>query len=772
MKGHTLILALAGAVALVGSAPAASVAPLEKAALKALDISRVDTATRAEGRAEILRAAHLMRILPSGRREHVKVALAELASFKGKMTQPRALILVGALRANDDYFAAHYAPGDKTDITDAEGIVYRYFGGRCFEFHPLANFGALNARVARNDAEGVKTLADALRARGVHEHEGGIGWEYTFPFAGGRAPWLSGMAQAVAAQAFARAAALVPEEASALMGQARAAYQAIPGRLLTSVAAGPWIRLYSFTSLPVLNAQLQAVISLASYATAAEDEAAADLAGRMQRSAAATLSRFDTGYWSYYSLPHEPSPLDYHEYVVQLLKQLAPTDRRFAAAAIRFTAYETQPPAVQLQPGASGALSFWISKPSTVTAVTAAGPTKRLTVSGGWHTLSWGTPKRAGAYGVHLAATDAAGNTTSFDALPFVRATSTLTKPKPSRSKADAPVAATPPFEVGATVPDATQSALAAQAGLRLVRLQLTWPVNATVIDPTTAATLQQLPPNVAAIVQLNASPLPADAAGLAALTQYAASVVAQVHALRALVLGPAPTGATGAAYTNALAAIGAALPGTPLALEIDGSTDPSGAVASVAGAPATLVLFRPAPATSAGAWTTADLARLTDAFPDTPLLLDGAPAPYGTTIKNAACSTNIAGVLFDRVTDAAKTSLRTTIQSAQRGAFVCPGVASQALPSDVEWPTALTDAPVSVAVNCNRDCIYLVTLDRSDGQPVVAKRGQLDGGVLARITLPKAKLAPGTYKVDLRLVARVNPGTMTQYVSAPLAAS
>jgi len=772
VKGHTLIFTLAGAVALVGSAPAASVAPLEKAALKALATSRVDAETGAQGRAEIRRAARLMRILPSGRREHVKVALAELASFTGKMTQPHALILVGQLRATDDYLAQHYAPRDKTDITDAEGIVYRYFGGRCFEFHPLANFGALNARVARQDADGARRLADALKARGVHEHGGGIGWEYTFPFAGGRAPWLSGMAQAVAAQAFARTAALVPEESTALMGQARAAYQAIPGKLLTSVAAGPWIRLYSFTSLPVLNAQLQAVISLASYATAAEDQAAADLAGRMQRSAAATLARFDTGYWSYYSLPHEPSPLDYHEYVVQLLKQLAPSDRRFADAAARFAAYETQPPAVQLQPGAAGALSFWISKPSTVTAVTPAGPPKRLTVSGGWHTLSWGTPKRAGAYGVHLTATDAGGNTASFDALPFVRATSTLAKPKPPRSKADdAPLDAPPPFEVGATVPDATQSALAAQAGLRLVRLQLTWPLNAPAVDPTTAATLQHLPANTAAIVQLNASPLPADAAGLTALTQYAASVVAQVHALRAFVLGPAPTGATGAAYTNALAAIGAARPGTPLALEIDGSTDPSGAVASVAGAPATLVLFRPAPTRTTGLWTTADLARLTDAFPDTPLLLDGAPAPYGTTIKSAACSTNIAGVLFDRVTDAAKPSLRTTIQSAQRGTFVCPGVASQALPSNLEWPTALTSAPASVAVDCNRDCIYLATLDRSDGRPVVAKRGQLTGGVLTRITLPKAKLPPGTYRVDVRLVARVNPGTLTQYVSPPLAA-
>ena len=42
----------------------------------------------------------------------------------------------------------------KTDVTDADGVVYRYFPGRCLEFHPLANFGALNARIAANDAAG------------------------------------------------------------------------------------------------------------------------------------------------------------------------------------------------------------------------------------------------------------------------------------------------------------------------------------------------------------------------------------------------------------------------------------------------------------------------------------------------------------------------------------------------------------------------------------------------------------------------------------------
>src|SRR4051812_248749 len=557
VMGRTFIVAFGVAALLAGAAAAKPANPLERAALKALATPRVDASTATRGRAEVRRAAQLARSLPSGRREHVAVALEEIASFDGLMSEPRAVSLIGELKANDDYFAEHYAPQPKTDITDEDGVVYRYFPGRCFEFHPLANFAALNAHVARGDAEGARQLADALVARGVYQHSGGIGWEYTFPYAGGRAPWLSGMAQAVAAQALARTAALVPEETTALMGKARAAYQAIPGHLLTSVAAGPWIRLYSFTTLPVLNAQLQAVISLKTYAGAAEDDDAAALVSRMRSSAAAALPRFDTGYWSYYSLPHEPSPLDYHEYVVQLLKQLAPSDPRFAAAATRFATYETQPPAFELAPGAIGTLTFWLSKPSTVSVVTGAGPARRVSLDGGWHTLSWPTPRRAGAYGVHVTATDVGGHKASFDALPFVRASSTLPV-APARATAAAPAPApapAPALAVGAGLTDTTQAAAAAKAGLRLVRLQLTWPTGATAVDPVTAAALQQLAPGVSAVVDLSVNPLPADDAGRAALVQFAASLVAQLHSLHSLVLTPGPTAATGTAYVSALAA-------------------------------------------------------------------------------------------------------------------------------------------------------------------------------------------------------------------------
>ena len=80
MKGHTLILAVALAATLAGAAPAKPVNPLERAALKALATPRIDPATAARGRAEVRRASHFARSLPSGRREHVAVALGELAS--------------------------------------------------------------------------------------------------------------------------------------------------------------------------------------------------------------------------------------------------------------------------------------------------------------------------------------------------------------------------------------------------------------------------------------------------------------------------------------------------------------------------------------------------------------------------------------------------------------------------------------------------------------------------------------------------------------------
>ena len=527
---------------LVGGARAGTPQPPpQKAALKAIQRAAathaIDPATAAAARAEVARAANLIRDLPSGRREHVAIALGEFASFSGGLTQPRALALLGELKVNDAFFAKHYAPAPRADVTDEDGLVYRYFAGRCLEFHPLANFGALNARVAAGDTDGAQRLAAALVARGVSRPGGAVVWEYPFPFSGGKPGWSSGMAQAVAAQALARTAELVPDDDTALRRAATAAYRAIPKHLLTSVAAGPWIKLYSFGSLVVLNAQLQAVVSLQSYAEVTGDAEAGALAARMRTAAAATIPRFDSGYWTYYALPGDWSPLDYQQYVVQLLKRLAPTDARFASAATRFAAYAKQPPAFKVMNGSLGALRFWLSKPAAVTATTAAGPTKRLSLSGGWHTLVWSEPKRAGFYGVHVSAVDWAGNRTAFDTLPIVRVPGTASKAAATRGTAAARTAGPPPLAVGAAVADPGQASAVLAAGFRLVRFGVTWPAGAAAPDPGLVVALQRVPSRLGIVVDLYA--VPVDDAGRAALAQYVASLVQQVPSIRDVLLAP-----------------------------------------------------------------------------------------------------------------------------------------------------------------------------------------------------------------------------------------
>src|SRR5205085_2645062 len=83
----------------------------------------------------------------------------------------------------------------------------------------------------------------------------------------------------------------------------------LAGRLVLHLSAGPWIRLYSFDREVVLNAQLQAVLSLEDYAQLEDDAPAQALATALNASAQALLPRFDTGAWSLYSLGGPEAPL-------------------------------------------------------------------------------------------------------------------------------------------------------------------------------------------------------------------------------------------------------------------------------------------------------------------------------------------------------------------------------------------------------------------------------------------------------------------------------
>ena len=160
------------------------------------------------------------------------------------------------------------------------------------------------------------------------------------------------MAQAVAAQAFARAAALVPDGRPRI-DVPRARRTGDPGAPADERRGGS------------VDPPLLVPVDRGAERAAAGRDLARDVRGRLggpgRRSARGRISARPRRRWRA-STPATgrttrcratPRDLDYQHYVVQLLNKLAPTDPRFADASKRFAAYEKQPPAFKLATGGS-----------------------------------------------------------------------------------------------------------------------------------------------------------------------------------------------------------------------------------------------------------------------------------------------------------------------------------------------------------------------------------------------------------------------------------
>ena len=425
--GVAAVLALSAT--LVSGTAAAKPPYVKDFALIAQGIARAQTAGRIDGaeasdyRAAAAGAANVLPKLPSSRYRNLAAVVHQVAGFWKGYDSPRGRALFDMLAFNTKWFASHWDQKASTDVVDySDGTWYRAFPGIGFQFHPLENFGKLNNFVAQKNTARAEQLAQALLARSVLRY-GGLAWEYYFRFEGGRPPWISGMAQAVAAQALSRAGTLLAD--ATLTSAAQRVYKTVPS-LTRSVAAGPWIRLYAFNNATVLNAQLQTIVSLQDYVTQTKDQAAAGLASQLQAAAVAMLPRFDTGYWSLYALGGAEAPLDYHKYVVRLLTMLAKrtADPTLALYGQRFSDDLREPPAVK-QGAAPGAIYpwpqdgyrdyaryvFWVSKRSTVRLQEVANVPKPVVVTRGWHTLIW-SPGRVqpGTYTPTLRAVDVVGN--------------------------------------------------------------------------------------------------------------------------------------------------------------------------------------------------------------------------------------------------------------------------------------------------------------------------------------------------------------------------
>jgi D-glucuronyl C5-epimerase C-terminus len=310
--------------------------------------------------------------------------------------------------------AAAASPSAAAGDLSAAGVIYRSAGDTRY-FHPLASFGSLNREVTAGRRKRATKLAHRLVSR-AERRRFALVWQYRVPRTG-RGPWASGLAQAVAAQALARAGR---------HEEARRAFLAIPNGLLINLRQGPWIKLYGYSDVVVLNAQLQAALSIAEYGRLTDDARARRLAHAMRRAARTLLPRFDTGSWSLYALGGRPATLEYHSYVASLLWKLAARQgggvwQRYAARFRRDLRVPPElrggrppAPAAPVPDGFrdSTAIGFWLSKPATVT-FRIAGDVAAQSFGRGWQTFTWWPElTRAGRYPVSASAVDAAGNRT------------------------------------------------------------------------------------------------------------------------------------------------------------------------------------------------------------------------------------------------------------------------------------------------------------------------------------------------------------------------
>ena len=445
-----------GGVALLAAvvwlvAPAAASASVGSAVLAERGIAaavRIGWITPADGRryrGDVYLAQRGVRFLPPLRARVLASQLAQITALWDSYTSPRALALFSQLEENVSYLQTHPIPSSAPDVTGPDGVVYRWFPGQGFEFHPLANFAQLNNLAAAKNIEGARALADALVARAI-PRGGSLLWEYAFPFGGGRPPWASGLAQAVAAQALARASVALGDPT--LLTAAARAYAAIPGKLDLELSTGPWIRLYGFNREIVLNAQLQAILSLAEYARTASDPGAASLVQAMTAAARGLLPRFDTGDWSRYELGGAYASQGYQVFVTTLLSALAKQtqDPFWQNAATQFTNYTYQPPQLTQPTPPPQIVTFprpldgWLdtasipvtlSKNATLTLAVAGKVLTWSHLSRGTHTLTWkpGPDVQPGVYPVTVQATDFTGKRATFKLAPITVAWDTAPPP-------------------------------------------------------------------------------------------------------------------------------------------------------------------------------------------------------------------------------------------------------------------------------------------------------------------------------------------------------
>jgi hypothetical protein len=416
---HAIVLTLA-TLAMLCVLPRANAATVSASLTTLQNAGQIDPAKASAARKTYHDARSLRKRLRGARQLPLtnQIRTIESLAKKNRITGDRVTPLFTQLQVNVDWFRTK-GPGAGDMRFGDSLIIYRYFAGWGWMFHPLANFSKLNANWTNKSAgarRGLSRYAYELINFGVNR-AGALTWEYYFPFSGSPAPFISSISQGTAIQALARSGKALKDQniTNAATAGARAFGIPAPTGLKLNRDGGLHFIGYSGNRREIIfNMFAQALDGLHDYAEIVGDADAQSLYEQGLVAARVELPQADTGAWSDYELGGVESNLNYHQVLVEFLVRLCEDTKEalFCDLHDRLAGYLTAKPAItgiskKVKRGRIY-LTFRLSKVSTVTVRAAGGGATTATVYRGKRVFS---VKKGGSSAVTITARDLAGNT-------------------------------------------------------------------------------------------------------------------------------------------------------------------------------------------------------------------------------------------------------------------------------------------------------------------------------------------------------------------------
>jgi hypothetical protein len=294
------------------------------------------------------RAASTVRALSGTRRRELQSVINNVAYMagNGSLVTSRLEAVFVILERNRQWWSVGRIPfnGERVRF-DGSPVLFQYFRGEGLQFHPLANFGKLNAYLNGRFYTAANDMAEDL-IRLAANRGGGATWEYYFFYGGGRPPWTSGLSQGTAIQALVNGYRLLGARnlRSAAISGLRIFELPPPTGVRRRFGSGAHYLIYSYASrFYVANAFVQSLNGLHDVGNPrlGNSAKARRLFAMGDRRARVELRRYDTGRWSRYSLGGGLSSYSYHVLLRDFLRDLCRKTRIavYCRYASRFTRY-------------------------------------------------------------------------------------------------------------------------------------------------------------------------------------------------------------------------------------------------------------------------------------------------------------------------------------------------------------------------------------------------------------------------------------------------